>query len=126
MTGSTLVFERGSIVETRHTITGLEYDTEYEVKLFAVNEQGDSEPDVRTFKTKSGMYLYLRLLSLLLVELLEIKLKKLCWVLNTGVTPLFMGRRILKLCYKGFNTHAAAFTGEKLIIWPTFFYYRNL
>ena len=55
MTGSTKVFERGDIVETHHTITGLEYDAEYEVKLFAVNEQGDSEPDVRTFKTKSGM-----------------------------------------------------------------------
>ena len=91
MTGSTKVFQQGDIVETRHTITGLEYDTEYEVKLFAVNEQGDSEPDVRRFKTKSGMYLYLRLLTLLLVELLEIKLKKLCWVLNTGVTLLFMG-----------------------------------
>ena len=91
MTGSTKIFQRGDIVETRHTITGLEYDAEYEVKLFAVNEQGDSEPDVRTFKTKSGMYLYLRLLTLLLVELLEIKLKKLCWVLNTGVTLLFMG-----------------------------------
>ena len=59
MTGSTKSFQQGDIVETRHTITGLEYDTEYEVKLFAVNEQGDSEPDVRTFKTKSGMYLYL-------------------------------------------------------------------
>ena len=59
MTGSTKVFQQGDIVETRHTITGLEYDTEYEVKLFAVNKQGDSEPDVRTFKTKTGMYLYL-------------------------------------------------------------------
>ena len=69
MKGSTEVFQRGNIVETRHTITGLEYDAEYEVKLFAVNEQGDSEPDVRTFKTKSGMHLYLRLLTLHLVEL---------------------------------------------------------
>ena len=73
MTTSTENFKRGNIVEIRHTITGLEYDTEYEVKLFAVNEQGDSEPDVRTFKTKSGMYLYLRLLTLLLVDLFEIK-----------------------------------------------------
>ena len=73
MTGSTKVFQQGDIVETRHTITGLEYDTEYVVQLFAVNEQGDSEPDVRTFKTKSGMYLYLRLLTLLLLELFEIK-----------------------------------------------------
>ena len=92
MTGPTKVFQQGDIVETRHTITGLEYDTEYEVKLFAVNEQGESEADVRTFKTKSGMYLHLRLLTLLLVELLEIKVKKLCWVLNTGVTLLFIGR----------------------------------
>ena len=73
MTTSTENFQRGNIVETRHTITGLEYDTEYEVKLFAVNEQGDSEPDVRTFKTKSGMYIYLRLLALLLVELFKTK-----------------------------------------------------
>ena len=73
MTGPTKVFQQGDIVETRHTITGLEYDAEYEVKLFAVNEQGDSEPDVRTFKTKSGMYLYLTLLTLLLVDLFEIK-----------------------------------------------------
>ena len=73
MTGSTKVFQQGNIVETRHTITGLEYDTKYEVKLFAVNEQGDSEPDVRRFKTKSGMYLYLRLLTLLWVELFEMR-----------------------------------------------------
>ena len=92
MTGSTEMVQRENIVETHLKITGLEYDAEYEVKLFAVNEQGDSEPDVRTFKTKSGMYLYLRLLTLLLVELLEIKVKKLCWVLNTGVTLLFIGR----------------------------------
>ena len=76
MTGSTEMAQRGNIVETHLKITGLEYDTEYEVKLFAVNEQGDSEPDVRTFKTKSGMYLYLRLLTLLLVELFEMKLKE--------------------------------------------------
>ncbi|CAH3150092.1 unnamed protein product, partial [Pocillopora meandrina] len=57
VTGSTEMAQRGNIVETHLKITGLEYDTEYEVKLFAVNEQGDSEPDVRTFKTKSGMYL---------------------------------------------------------------------
>ena len=36
MTGSTKVFQQGDIVETRHTITGLEYDKEYEMKLFAV------------------------------------------------------------------------------------------
>ena len=73
MTASTEIFHHGNIVETRYTITGLEYDAEYEVKLFAVNEQGDSEPDVRTFKTKSGMYIYLRLLTLLLVELSKMK-----------------------------------------------------
>ena len=61
VTGSTEMVQRGNIEGTHFMITGLEYDTEYEVKLFAVNEQGDSEPDVRTFKTKSGMYLYLRL-----------------------------------------------------------------
>ena len=73
MTGSTEMAQRGNIEGNHFMITGLEYDAEYEVKLFAVNEQGDSEPDVRTFKTKSGMYLYLRLLTLLLVELFEIK-----------------------------------------------------
>ena len=67
MTASTEIFHHGNIVETRYTIISLEYDAEYEVKLFAVNKQGDSEPDVRTFRTKSGMYLYLRLLTLLLV-----------------------------------------------------------
>ena len=73
MTGSTEMAQQGNILETHLKITGLEYDTEYEVKLFAVNERGDSEPDVRIFKTKSGMYIYLRLLTLLLVELFEIK-----------------------------------------------------
>ena len=56
MTGSTEKVQRGNIVQTHLKITGLEYDTKYEVKLFAVNEQGDSKPDVRRFKT--GMYLY--------------------------------------------------------------------
>ena len=73
MTGSTEMAQRGNIEGNHFMITCLEYDAEYEVKLFAVNEQGDSEPDVRTFKTKSGMYLYLKLLTLLLVELFEIK-----------------------------------------------------
>ena len=121
MTRSTETVQRENIVETRHTITGLEYDTEYEVKLFAVNKQGDSEPDVRTFKTKSGMYLYLRLITLLLVELFEIKQNKYCWVLNTGVTQLFIRLRIVKLCDNRLNIHAAALIKEKLIICQTFF-----
>ena len=74
MTGSTVMVQRENIVETHLKITGLEYDAEYEVKLFAVNEQGESEADVRTFKTKSGMYLLLILLALLLEELFEMKL----------------------------------------------------
>ena len=73
MTGSTEMVQRGNIEDTHLKITGLEYDAGYEVKLFAINKQGDSEPDVRTFKTKSGMYLYLRLLTLPLVELFEKK-----------------------------------------------------
>ena len=73
MTGSTEMVQRANTKGNHFMITDLEYDVEYEVKLFAVNEQGDSEPDVRTFKTKSGMYLYLRLLTLLLVELFEMK-----------------------------------------------------
>ena len=56
MTGSTEMAKR-NIVGTRFKITGLEYDAEYEVKLFAVNKQGESEADVRRFKTKSGMYI---------------------------------------------------------------------
>ena len=73
MTGSTEMVQRGNIEDTHLKLTGLEYDAEYEVKLFAVNEQEDSEPDVRTFKTKSGIYIYLRLLTLPLVELFEMK-----------------------------------------------------
>ena len=73
MTRSTEMIQRENIVETHLKITGLEYDAEYEVKLFAVNKQGDSEPDVRTFKTKSGMFLHLRLITLPLVELFEMK-----------------------------------------------------
>ena len=73
VTGFTEMVQRGNIEGTHLKITGLEYDAEYEVKLFAVNEQGDSEPDVRTFKTKSGMYLYLGLLTSLLVELFKMK-----------------------------------------------------
>ena len=57
MTGSTEMAQRANTEGNHFMISGLEYDAEYEVKLFAVNEQGDSEPDVRTFKTKSGMYL---------------------------------------------------------------------
>lgn len=63
MTECTKSGEQDNIMETQYKIIGLEYGTEYEVKLFAVNQQGNSEPDVRTFKTKSGMYLYLRLLT---------------------------------------------------------------
>ena len=55
MKGSTDIIQPANTEGNHFKITGLEYDTEYEVKLFAVNEQGDSEPDVRTFKTKSGM-----------------------------------------------------------------------
>ncbi|PFX30316.1 hypothetical protein AWC38_SpisGene4923 [Stylophora pistillata] len=40
--------------ETHFKIAHLEYNSEYEVKLFAVNQQGESEPDVRKFKTKTG------------------------------------------------------------------------
>ena len=43
MTGSTEMVQRGNIEVTQFMVTGLEYDAEYEVKLFAVNEQGDSK-----------------------------------------------------------------------------------
>ena len=108
MTQSIKIFQQRDLVETRYTITGLDYDAEYEVKLFAVNEQGDSEPDVRRFKTKRGIYIYLKLLTLPLVKLFKMKLDKYYWVLPTGVALLLMGRRIVELCDNSFNTHAAA------------------
>lgn len=43
---------REDIVETHFNIADLDYNSEYEVKLFAVNIHGESEPDIRTFKTK--------------------------------------------------------------------------
>lgn len=53
ITSDTEVGKEENIGETRFKITGLDYSSEYEVKLFAVNRQGDSVPDVRTFKTKA-------------------------------------------------------------------------
>lgn len=41
-----------NIAETQFKITGLEHSEEYEVKLFSVNQQGLSEADIKTFKTK--------------------------------------------------------------------------
>ena len=64
MIGSTQLVQQGNIVETQYKIIGLEYGAEYEMKLFAVNRQGESEPDVRTFKTKSGMYNHVHLFKL--------------------------------------------------------------
>ncbi|CAH3150104.1 unnamed protein product, partial [Pocillopora meandrina] len=55
MKGSTDMIQRANTEGDHFKITGLKYNAEYEVKLFAVNEQGDREPDVRTFKTKSGL-----------------------------------------------------------------------
>jgi len=43
-----------NIAETQFKITGLEYNGEYEVKLFSVNRQGDSEADIKTFTTKAN------------------------------------------------------------------------
>ena len=55
MVGSVEVRKIENTGKTCFKITGLEYNSKYEVKLFAVNTQGDSEPDIRTFKTKIGM-----------------------------------------------------------------------
>ncbi|XP_020602436.1 neural cell adhesion molecule 1-like isoform X3 [Orbicella faveolata] len=41
-----------NIAETQFKITGLEHSEEYEVKLFSINQQGLSEADIKTFKTK--------------------------------------------------------------------------
>ena len=54
-----------NIQETQFKITGLDYGSEYEVKLFAVNEAGDSEADTKDFNTtqepgKSYSQLHLR------------------------------------------------------------------
>ncbi|XP_022810130.1 uncharacterized protein LOC111347144, partial [Stylophora pistillata] len=54
MVGSVEVRKIENTGKTCFKITGLEYNSKYEVKLFAVNTQGDSEPDIRTFKTKIG------------------------------------------------------------------------
>lgn len=48
---NTEVGKEENIKETRFKITGLEYESEYEVKLFAVNSEGDSEADTKDFKT---------------------------------------------------------------------------
>ncbi|KAL9965519.1 hypothetical protein ACROYT_G029328 [Oculina patagonica] len=51
ITADTEVGTESNIGETRFKITGLEANTEYEIRLFSVNRQGDSEPDIRDFKT---------------------------------------------------------------------------
>lgn len=43
-----------NIAETQFQITGLEYNSEYEVTLFSVNQQGLSDSDIKTFKTKAN------------------------------------------------------------------------
>lgn len=48
---NTEVSKEENIQETQFKITGLDYGSEYEVKLFAVNEAGDSEADTKDFKT---------------------------------------------------------------------------
>lgn len=62
---NTEVSKEENIQETQFKITGLDYGSEYEVKLFAVNEAGDSEADTKDFKTtqepgKSYSQLHLR------------------------------------------------------------------
>ncbi|XP_058948520.2 neural cell adhesion molecule 1 isoform X3 [Pocillopora verrucosa] len=48
---NTEVSKEENIQETQFKITGLDYGSEYEVKLFAVNEAGDSEADTKDFNT---------------------------------------------------------------------------
>ena len=52
ITDDTEVGIEENIAETQFQITGLDYSEEYEVKLFSVNRQGSSDPDIKTFKTK--------------------------------------------------------------------------
>ena len=60
ITDDTEVGIEENIAETQFQITGLESSEEYEVKLFSVNRQGDSDPDIKTFKMKPnpGKYYY--------------------------------------------------------------------
>lgn len=60
ITADTEVGIEENIGETQFKITGLESNEEYEIKLFSVNQQGASEPDIKTFKTKpaTGEYYY--------------------------------------------------------------------
>lgn len=53
ITEDTEVGAESNIGETRFKITGLEPDADYEIRLYSVNRQGDSEPDIRTFKTNA-------------------------------------------------------------------------
>ena len=57
LTGASKLCQQGNADETHFKITNLEYNSEYEVKLFAFNRHGESEPEVSTFKTKTGVYL---------------------------------------------------------------------
>ena len=52
ITDETEVGIEENIAETQFQITGLENNAEYEVKLFSVNRQGSSDPDIKNFKTK--------------------------------------------------------------------------
>ena len=53
ITDDTEVGKEENIAKTQFQITGLEDNEEYEVKLFSVNRQGSSDPDIKTFKTKA-------------------------------------------------------------------------
>lgn len=53
ITADTEVGSESNIGETRFKVTGLEANTEYEIRLYSVNRRGDSEPDIRTFKTNA-------------------------------------------------------------------------
>lgn len=72
ITADTEVGSESNIGETRFKITGLEANTEYEIRLYSVNRQGDSEPDSRTFKTQADagkyyIYLYSYIISIIIL-----------------------------------------------------------
>ena len=52
ITNDSKVGKEENINDTRFRITGLQHNTEYEIKLYAVYKQRESEPDDRTIKTK--------------------------------------------------------------------------
>lgn len=68
-TGSSKLCQQRNTDETHFKMTNLEYNSEYEVKLFAFKRHGESEPEILTFKTETGVYLIIFICHLISAEL---------------------------------------------------------